>query len=480
MKISISNPPIPGINGTPTILQNRQYQVFSEPTYIYPMVPAYAATLLNQAGCDVVWDDGIAEGKSYGQWLASLKRNGPDFVMIETKTPVVKKHWKIIDDIKEVVPETKVVLVGDHVTALPHESMENSRVDYILTGGDYDFLLLNLIEYLEDKGELEPGIWYREGGKIKSSGSFRLDHDLDGLPFIDRDLTRWWLYSEKNGNFKETPGTYTMVGRDCWWHRCSFCSWTTLYPSFRVRSPRSLLDEIGMLIKKYGVKEVFDDTGTFPVGRWLERFCEGMIERGYNKKVRLGCNMKFGVLSQEQYDLMAKAGFRLLLFGLESAKQMTLDRINKGIKVHDIIDGCRLAKQAGLEPHLTVMVGYPWETREDAMRTVELARYLFDKGWADTLQATIVIPYSGTPLFKECKENCLLVAEDWNDYDMRGAVMKTPMTEEDIKEVVQQLYKVFFTPKYILRRLTSIRNLNDLKFVKRGLNAIFGHLKDFG
>ena len=65
MKVSISYPPIPGIKGTPLISQNRQYQVFSEPTYIYPVVPAYAATLLRNADHEVVWDDGIAEEKSY-------------------------------------------------------------------------------------------------------------------------------------------------------------------------------------------------------------------------------------------------------------------------------------------------------------------------------------------------------------------------------------------------------------------------------
>src|SRR3990170_7980833 len=158
MKISISYPPINSGKGVPLLAQNRQFQFFHEPTYIYPMVPAYAATLLKDAGYDVIWDDGIAEGKSYGQWLADLKKLGPDLVVIETKTPVVKRHWRIIDDVNEVVPEARIVLVGDHVTALPHESMENSKVDYVLTGGDYDFLLLNLVEYLERRTKLDPGI----------------------------------------------------------------------------------------------------------------------------------------------------------------------------------------------------------------------------------------------------------------------------------------------------------------------------------
>ena len=184
-------------------------------------------------------------------------------------------------------------------------------------------------------------------------------------------------------------------------------------------------------------------------------------------------------MTQQQYHLMKKAGFRYLLFGLESAKQETLDRVNKGIKVRRIVEGCKMAKRAGLEPHLTIMLGYPWETKEDVVKTIKLARDLFRKGYADTLQATIVIPYPGTPLFEYCKENNLLKTKDWDDYDMRKPVMKTPLSEHEITKATQKLYKVFFTPQYILRRLVSIRNFSDLRFIKRGLTKISGHLKDF-
>jgi len=364
LKIAISYPPLPNEKGIPLLSQNRQFQFFSEPTYIYPVVPAYAATLLSQAGCDVVWDDGIAEEKEYPRWLQDVEKVSPDVMMIETKTPVVKRHWRMIDDVKKVSPDTKVVLVGDHVTALPQESMENSRTDYVIEGGDYDFLLHNLVMYLDGKvGNLELGIWYRENDKIKSKGRFQLNHDLNALPFIDRDLTRWELYAYKNGNFKATPGTYLMVGRDCWWRRyggCTFCSWPTLYPNYGVMSVKRALDEIGFLIENYKFKEIFDDTGTFPAGTWLRKFCESMIERGYNEQVCFSCNARFGVLKPDDYELMKKAGFRMLLFGLESASQETLDRLNKGITVQDIMDGCRWAREAGLEPHITIMVGYPW------------------------------------------------------------------------------------------------------------------------
>lgn len=479
MKIAISYPPLESTKGTPLLGQNRQFQWFNSPTYIYPMVPAYAATLLKENGYEVIWDDGIAENKTYAEWSKDIQRQTPDIVAIETKTPVVKKHWKIVDDLKSLMPDTKIVLMGDHVTALPQESMENCKTDYVLTGGDYDFLLLNLAEHLTRGKELEAGMWYRDDGEIKNTGRFTLNHDLNSLPFIDRELTKWKLYSEKNGNYKRTPGTYTMAGRDCWHAKCTFCSWTTTYPSFRTRTPEKLLEEIGMLIERYKVKEIMDDTGTFPAGKWLRDFCAGMIKRGYNTKINIHCNMRVNALKQEDYNLMAEAGFRFILYGVESVNQNTLDRINKGTKVEDIPEACRMAKNAGLDPHLTVMMGYPWETKTDSLRTVKLAQEIFKKGWADTLQATIVIPYPGTPLFRECKENRWLVTEDWDRYDMREPVMRCPMTVQEIKELTQELYRVFLTPGYVLRRLLSIRNMDDLRFIKRGVKSVTGHLTDF-
>ncbi len=476
MKVIISYPPL-GEKRCPTLGQNRQFQWFHNPSFIYPMVPAWAATMLEKCGHEVIWNDAIAMGWSEDKFWDFLKEVKPEMIAFETKTPVVKRHWEIIRRLKAEYPDSLVVLFGDHVTALPEESLNNSPVDFVLTGGDYDFLLANLVEHLEKGKELEPGIWFRKKGEIVSTGQFSLNHDLDALPEINRDLTCWHLYGEHL--FIKSPHTYTMAGRDCWYGKCTFCSWTTLYPRYRVRKCERVLDEIGNLIKRYGVREIFDDTGTFPAGRWLENFCAGIIERGYHEQVAISCNARVGAISEEQFKMMKKAGFRLLKFGLESANQKTLDRLNKGIKVSDIIESCRLAKKAGLTVHLTTMVGYPWESLEEAKKTVRLSRKLLSDGHADMLQATIIIPYPGTPLFEEAKKEGWLKTEDWNEYDMRGPVMTTPVPEEQVKKLTRVLYTAFLTPRFIGRTVFSIRSADDFRFVMKAGKAVLGHLRDF-
>jgi radical SAM superfamily enzyme YgiQ (UPF0313 family) len=483
MKVVIGYPPLESGKGIPYLGQNRQFQWGHNPWNAYPMVPAYAAALLKKAGHQVSWLDGIAGGQSFQQWLDDLKKANPDLLMIETKTPVVKSHWQIIERLKKQLKLT-IVLVGDHVTALPEESFENSKVDYVLTGGDYDFALLNLVNHLENGQKLAPGVYYRGKGKIVNTGKFQLKRDLDQLPFIDRNLTQWPLYSHKNSNYSRTPGTYTMFGRDCWWGKCSFCSWTTLFPGqkYRCMTPKRALDEIGHVLDQYPVREIMDDSGTFPVGDWLREFCQGMIDRKYHQKIKIGCNMRFNTgLKKKDYQLMGKAGFRFLLYGLESANQKTLNKINKNSSVKQIRPVLKMAKQAGLWPHVTAMVGYPWETKKDAQKTLDLARDLFKKGLVDTLQATIVIPYPGTLLFKECQKSNWLKTEDWDRYDMREPVMKIPMSDEQLTGLVKGFFSSFWSPEFVARKIwQGLTSYDHFKYYFWMGMKYFSKRKDFG
>jgi radical SAM superfamily enzyme YgiQ (UPF0313 family) len=480
VRVAIAYPPLPSPKGVPLLSQNRQFQWFNRPTFIYPVVPATAATLARDAGHQVAWLDGIASQWTPAEFDQRLDAFKPDLVLLETKTPVVKAHWAYIRQLKARRPDTRIVLVGDHVTALPEESFGQCPVDYVLTGGDYDFLLVNLLAYLQDGTPLEPGIWWRAGQDIHNTGHFELKHDLNALPWIDRDLTQWRLYAEKNGNYRRTPGTYIMAGRDCWHGKCTFCSWTTLYPTYRVRDPVKVVDEIGHLINVYGVREIMDDTGCFPAGEWLRTFCREMIARGYHKRVRLDCNMRFGRLTPEDARLMRQAGFRLVLFGLESANQGTLDRLVKALTVDEIRAGAAAAARAGLDVHVTVMFGYPWEGAAEIENTVRLARALLRKGHAYTLQVTMVVPYPGTPLFRELQAKGQLLTQNWDDYDMRTAVMQAPVSEEFIKAAVRRVYRAFLHPETIARRLLTTHDpFADLAFYWRGFRSLIGHLRDF-
>ena len=458
-RVAIAYPPLVSEKGVALLTQNRQFQWFSRPTYIFPVVPATAATMLKEAGHEVLFLDGIAAELTVESFERQLAEFRPDYVVIETKTPVVKRHWKWAAE-----HDYRVIMVGDHVTALPNETVGKPGVWAVIPGGDWDYGLRDFLS-----GDQHSGLY-----------PFALRESIKDAPWIDRDLVHWELYAKRNGNFRRTPGTYVMSGRDCWHGKCTFCSWTTLYPKYRTRDPVDVVNEIEMLVEKYGVREVMDDSGTFPVGQWLSTFCEEMIKRGLPKKVRIDCNMRFGRLKFEDYRLMRQAGFQFVLFGVESANQATLDRFCKALKVEDVVQGCEWAHKAGLDVHLTFMFGHAWEGPKEIANTVALARRLLAKGWASTLQCTLTIPYPGTPLFRELEASDGLVTKDWDEYDMRRAITKTPLaTEAEIKCAIQEVYRGFLQPAALWHRITSTRTLFDFGFYYRGIRSLIGHLLDF-
>ena len=76
------------------LTQNRQFQWYHVPSYIYPLVPAMAATLLKISDFNVIWNDAIAEKLDEEKFLQNFIFEKPEIIAMETKTPVVKNHWK--------------------------------------------------------------------------------------------------------------------------------------------------------------------------------------------------------------------------------------------------------------------------------------------------------------------------------------------------------------------------------------------------
>jgi anaerobic magnesium-protoporphyrin IX monomethyl ester cyclase len=179
---------------------------------------------------------------------------------------------------------------------------------------------------------------------------------------------------------------------------------------------------------------------------------------------------------------MKKAGFRKLILGIESASERTIDILDKSLTKEQIIEGCKMASAAGLQPHLTMMVGYPWETREDAYETLSLARYLMHNGLAHHLQATVIMPYPGTPLFDLCQRNGWIRfdAKEYDRYDMTEPVcVLTDMDEKEVVRMAGQFYKLYLHPKFLAHQLKHLNSLEDLDYLTRGAKAIWGHIKDF-
>lgn len=453
--------------------QNRFSKYRKDPEMIYPLVPASGVTLWKNEGYEVKFIDSVCEGLSEEQFLEKVERFNPDLIVFETKTPVVKQNWKTVDKIKELLPKVKIAAVGDHVSVLPEETIKNSKVDFVLTGGDFDISMLKLAKSLEGKSEMPKGCYYRGKFVIKNTGNYELIENLDEVPFIDREILNWRDYHE--GWCLTNELMYLLGSRGCP-YKCTFCSWPQMLYNGRIRfrSIKNVLDEIEELEKKYNPKEYFFDDDTFTCNKkWVLDFCNGLKER--NLKIIWSCNGRVDNTDEEMLKAMKESGCRLIKYGVESVSQGTLDRIKKGYSIEQVRGAFKLSKKYGILRHATAMIGYPWESKEVMLKTIDFVKSLD----TDTCQFSIPIVYPGTALFKEAEEkNWLIFGKDWERYDMSLPTLKHPnLKPEEIVELCELGWKrIYFSPKFIMRKALSMKNPKQTIWIFKGIKTVFSDI----
>ena len=484
MKVAISYPPIVNKRGQKAMVsQNRNVQFFKKPTYLLPVIHAQAATWLRDLGYDVYWDDGNAQLKTFDQWYADILREKPDIVVFESTTPVMHFYWEVTDKLKGDLPDTVVVMTGFHSMRKSAETLEKSKADIVLRSNNVDFALARLVPYIDEHDDWRTscdieGLHIRVDEKdIRSTGSFKQVEPLDNSPDVDRDLVQWKNYAYENGNYLQVPGTYaSSVIRDCMFGKCTFCRYNGPDLTFSIRSVEKSLNEYQKLIEHYKVREIFDDSGVWYRGKQARDFCNGVIDRGLHKKgTYFGINTRFAYLDEETIKLMGKANFRFILLGLEAADEFTLRRLNKGYLPKHIMQNLEWFTKYGMHPHLTIMVGYYWQTREQLAETVRMVREAMFKGLARTLQVTICTPLDYTPYHVECINEGALLTDNYNDFDMSKIIVKTPIPHEEYYQAIKDMYGVAFDPRFLAKQMQYLGTLRkrDWQFLfTYGMRAV--------
>jgi radical SAM superfamily enzyme YgiQ (UPF0313 family) len=340
---------------------------------------------------------------------------------------------------------------------LPHKYSQQRQKD--VKAKIYPVLLAMEAEFYRKQGhEVEWWEWGKNWGDTAGedcSKGLRVITEPEGLPFLDlptpdRIFTGYQDYQD-NGNFKYLPATYIQSARDCWYAKCTFCAWAKKYPVCERRSVTSVVNEI-QECADMGFREIFDDSGTFPNGEWLRYFCKKIIQRGLNRRVILGCNMRFGALDLEDFDLMKQAGFRMILWGLESVNQSTLDKLNKGIQVEQAYVDLELANKAGLWNHVAVMFGYPWESWAQSKITYEFIRQGLLTNKIKTAQASIYDVEEWDNSFAPHEKDCPDFAFDFR----------------------RKVYALYRHPRYLWNRIREITSWDDVKYYLRGVKKLMG------
>ena len=314
--------------------------------------------------------------------------------------------------LKEAFPDTFVVLVGTHPSALPEETLLLSEKIGAVARQEYDYTLRDLAFALRDGKDLQSvdGISFRRDGTIVHNPDRQLIECLDDLPFVSK------VY-QKHLNLKNyffAAANYPMVmvitGRGCP-NRCFFCVYPQTFHSrgYRMRSAENVVDEFEWIVDNLPeVKEIGIEDDTFTAKhRRAREISELIIERGI--QIKWYCNVRSD-LDYETLRLMKKAGCRLVTTGFESGNQGMLDRMHKGMKLERIRAFMHNANKAGVMVHGCFMMGNPGETRETIRESIEFAKELN----CDSMQFYPLYVYPGTEAYEWASENNYLTTTDFS------------------------------------------------------------------
>lgn len=471
MRVLFLHPPWPG-KGYGLRSQNRWPRKRGNKDNRYPLYLCYTATLLQKNGYDVKYMDSVIQDLDTEKTLEKVKELNPDIIFIESVTPTINYDIQLANKIKDISPNTKIIFAGYHVTVFPEEVLKNSKID-ILVKGEQDYTTLEVVNAIRDKKSFKKikGISYKINNKIYHNSKRDLIENLDELPFPDRDLIPHQWYIE--GHVTKKPFTFLMTSRGCP-NRCTFCLWPNVYfeRKVRFRSIKNVADEIEWLIKKYSMKEIFIDDGTFNVSK--ERvmdFCNELLNR--NIKIIWGCSARVDCIDEEMLNAMKKTGCKLICYGPESANPRTLELTNKKITLEQTKRAIELTKKADIIAHVNFMLGFPWETREEIENTINFCIKLKP----DTAQFSLVFPHPGSEMYYEALEKEWFYPEilnNWDNFEMsKGAVLKSGIPKEELDNIISYAHKrFFFRPNYILSNVLKIRKPNDIKRLIKGAKSI--------
>ncbi len=197
-------------------------------------------------------------------------------------------------------------------------------------------------------------------------------------------------------------------------------------------------------------------------------------------KVSISMNARADSLTENTCKLLNAIGVRLLKIGVESANDETLKNICKLETAQQIRDGIKRAKDYDMVVLLTNMVGYPWESEADTEISYNNLKrlMLYKTRFGDSLQASIVVAYPGTPLFNMAKKNSWLLfkEDDYEKYDMSYDIL---LSQIDTEKWVKKFWKIQMHPLFILKSLFSLRSIDDIRLAFRGVKSLFGHIRDY-
>jgi len=270
-----------------------------------------------------------------------------------------------------------VIMLGGYQGAVISEELmkENSAFDVVILS-DFEPVASDLIKAFEGKISFKdvPNLVYRENGDIKRSGTQSVKVNLDENPYYDFSIVEQYLQN------------YIMysieASRGCPYH-CSYCQEKIFRKYHAVKDPERAVDE---LVEASNVIATVNNMAFFYYSdplwglkrSWVRKFCTALIERRDEIKAKhFGWFMctRFGMLKDEEFELLKKAGCATIGYGIESLSPKMLKLMGRSEQeekyLREVQETIEKTLDHNIQLYISLILGMPGETHETLQETVE-------------------------------------------------------------------------------------------------------------
>ena len=435
----------------------------------------YIASMLRQIGVTPFVADYPAEKKQWRHFEEDLKTIQPDILVMSITTPTIKDDMKAFSVAKGFRSNVFTIAKGAHFYICNKEESKDAIYDVMDVAiiGEAETIINNLVLAKRSSSDFSKvrGILYRNSHKqIVQTEPEPFWIDLDKIPFPARDLMKNHLYTRPDTG---EPQVTIQTSRGCP-YQCIFCLSPIISGmKLRERSIGNVIAEIEECVEKYNIRNFFFRADTFTINKnTVIALCKEIINRKLD--IAWVANSRVNTIEEERLEWMKKAGCWLVAFGIESGNDDIQKRIKKGTTQAQAREAVRLCKKLGIKTYGFYLIGFPWETREMIMDTLNLAIELR----CDFSEIHIAIPYEGTEFYKIAQDFGILTETAiGHNYFSNPAIGTLHVTRDELIEMRKKALKsLYLNPRYIASTLIHIRSFEEVKNYTRYGVRLFKNL----
>lgn len=394
MQILLIHPPHEVVYG------NRR---IAKPATFFPLGLGYIAKVLLKAGYNVkvldIWAHQYAEKEVY-QKIKDLNYEIIGITAHVTQYRYIKWLTTIL---KEYNKNCIIILGGNLATHASEVVLRNTKVD-ICVLGEGEVTIKEILKNLNNL-KIVKGIWFKRGGEIVKNLPQELIKDLDNIDFPSWNLFPIDIYLKRCRVFWTSVRAMNMITQRGCPYNCRFCS--IIFKTVRYRSVDNVVEEIKVLKNKYKIEGIFlnDEVATLNRQRMFE-LCENLEPLN----IKWSCQGRTDCVDGKLLKKMKKAGCESIGYGVESGSQKVLNNMNKRVFVEQSRRALKETIDAGIQPIVQMMYGYPGEDRETLKETMDFFKEV--PYFGTHISFSIVVPYPGSELYSYAIKRNLIENED--------------------------------------------------------------------